>query len=718
MKKAKQILAGCLAALLLQMPFSPLVQVKADASALASRYNADVTYVAYASPVEDQSQTNYCWAYMADAVLESYLMKNAGVSNIDFNEIDMVSQLGGGSYGYSNLYTGGSFHQALAYWTRGIMYGPRLESDNSLTGYYVSETCELGSYQRDDAQSKQNYIQNIKNLVVQYGAVGVSLDFAAESRAYTTKEGAYYCPQEASQGVNHGVTVVGWDDQFPAQWFYNRTTVPQQPRYNGAFLVKNSWGSYDPCSINGNTGYYWISYENYFQDAFAVTQVEERVKLYDYLYETDYRGFYGYGAGSGFTQTYTLRPGTQWLSGFATYVKAGTSYRFYLNGQELTQFSGTMAHSGYHTFQLANPLPVSGTLELRAELTGSTDAVPIACSSNSYEADGSNVCMKVFTRSSAQSPSQWQPDGSSNNQGIYPSTSPTEITGVTLTPQDCTVARGATQVFTARVVGYGQPSQRISWQISGSSSPGTKITDNGILYIGSDEASSVIYIYANAYANTSHSASARVEIQNPASSGTGSSPGNGASGNPGSSTGSAPGGSTSGSTGSAPGGSTVPDGLEIPNINGSADSGGEAGDALRVATVGKGIYSFWDDGTAQYSKCKSKSYASISIPASVIMGGRSYDVTVMDDNCIRGSKKATAVTIGKNILQIGDNAFYGCKKLKKIKIRSEDVEYIGDNAFYGISAKAVIYVPRSCLSEYREMIRESGNYGVKVKAYD
>lgn len=725
MNRFKRFLAICLSAAFLAISASgSLVQVQADSSALARSYNSDVSYVAYTMPAEDQSQTNYCWAYMANAVLESYLMKNAGVPQINLSETDMVWQLSNGIYGYSNLYTGGSYHQALAYWTRGSQYGPRTE-DTGLTGHYVSETAELGSYQRDSEASKLNYIQNIKNLVVRYGAVGVSVHFTAEARTMTTRDGAYYYPQEASPGVNHGVTVVGWDDDFAPQWFYNSTTVPHQPSNKGAFLVKNSWGRYDASSINGNTGYYWISYDNYFQDAFAVTQVTDRLNLYDYLYETDYRGLYGYAAGSSFTQTYRLNPGTQWLSGFATYVREGASYRFYLNNQELTQFSGTMAHSGYHTFRLANPVQVYGTLELRAEVTSTEDAVPIACSKYSYEPDGSNVCLKVFTRTYPEIPSQ----GPSNNQTIYPGITQPTITGVTLTPQDCKVMQGASQVFTARVLGTGNPSQRISWQISGSSSAYTRITDNGILYVGADEPSSVLYIYANAYDNSAQGASARVEVtragtsNNASQNNTGTNINGSPSGNNSTSAGSSASGNNGTSAGNSSAGSSTSTGSNAStgqtgdsNINGS-EAGDKKDDDVRVVKVGKGVYAFWGDGSAWYTKSASTSYTSISIPETVKVGGHVYDVTILDDGCLKNHKKAKTVMVGENVAQIGEEAFYGCKQLKKIKIKSEQIEYIGEDAFRGISGEAVIYVPRSCLTEYRAMVRESGNTEVRVKAW-
>ncbi len=710
-------------------PHAARMEVRADVSALASSYNSDVSYIAYASEVEDQSQTNYCWAYMADAVLESYLMKTGAVSHADLSERDMISQLTSGSYAFTDLYSGGSYRPALAYWTRGQQYGPRLEQDGSITDYYVSETAELGRYDRDSQMDKQKYIQNIKNLVVKYGAVGVSVYFSADSRALMTKDGAYYYPQEYSPGVNHGVTVVGWDDKFSPQWFYNSTTTPQRPQNQGAFLVKNSWGRYDSSSIGGNTGYYWISYDNYFQDAFAVTQVTERSRLYDRLYEADYRGFYDFTSGSSYSQSYQLSGGAQWLTAVSTYVREGASYRFYVNGHELTEIGGIMAQSGYHTFQLSSPVSVYGTIELRAEVTGSDEAVPAANSADSRQPDGSRVCLKAFTRmqsGSGTNPSwnpgsTWNP-GSSWNGGTSAST----VSGVTLTPLSCVVKQGESRLFLAKVTGYGQPSQRISWQLSGNSSRYTRISDDGWLYVGEDEASSVLYIYANSYADSGHSASARVEVQK---SGSPANPGNGSSGtningsgivNPG--TGSSntningsgivnPG---TGSTGTSGTGGTI-----ITPADAYADSSEDLDEDTgieQIGTVNQNVYSFWEDGMVLYTKCTSKTRTVITIPADVTIGGQLYEVAAVDDGAVKNHKKVRAVTLGANISQIGDEAFRGCSQLKKIKIKSEYLEYIGEDAFRGIHAKAVIYVPESCLKEYRAMVRESGNSKVKVKA--
>lgn len=718
MRRIKMLTAVLLTAALL-LPASMAdarLEVKADASALVASYNTNVNDIAYASGVEDQAQSSYCWAFMANAVLESYLLKSAAVSMIDLSEWDMINQLGNGSYAFSNLYTGGSYKQAIAYWTRGSLYGPRLEADSGLTDYYVSETAELGRYQREEPQSKQEYIQKIKNLVVTYGAAGVSVYFDAQNRAATTRDGGYYYPQEQSPGVNHGVTVVGWDDNFAPQWFYNALTFPHQPQNKGAFLVKNSWGRYDTSSIGGNTGYYWISYDNYFQDAFSVTQVVQRSNLCHRVYETDYRGLYDYGLGSSYSRTYQLSGGAQWLTAIATYVKAGANYRFYLNGQELTQCGGTMAQSGYHTFQLSNPVLINGSsIEIRAEVSGNGEAVPLACSANSYEPDDGNVCLKAFTKT------QW--DYTPGNTGWNQGTGLSTITGVTITPQECTMMQGTSRSFQARVLGSGQPSQSINWQISGVSSANTRISENGVLYVAPDEGSTVLYVYANSQADPVHSAVARVEVTQRTGSGanTGNTSNTNTNINGTPNTGTNAGASNGGTiiTGTPVENQPDPSENDSSNINGSkGEDPDEIRGTVRVGTVNQGVYSVWEDGTAEYTKCTAPNRTSVTIPANVKISGKTYAVSVLDEGCMRGQKKVKTVTIGRNVSQIEEDAFYGCKRLKKIKITSELIEYIGEDAFRGIAANAVIYVPRGCLADYRTMVRESGNKSVRVKTYN
>ena len=63
--------------------------------------------------------------------------------------------------------------------------------------------------------------------------------------------------------ANHAVTVVGWDDSFPASAFREG----YQPPHDGAWIVKNSWGD-----NWGKDGYFWLSY--YDQSLCAVESFE------------------------------------------------------------------------------------------------------------------------------------------------------------------------------------------------------------------------------------------------------------------------------------------------------------------------------------------------------------------------------------------------------------------------------------------------------------
>lgn len=87
-----------------------------------------------------------------------------------------------------------------------------------------------------------------------------------------------YCPQSAQ----HAVCIVGWDDKYPAERFRHEvepnedgyTEADTVPPGDGAWLVKNSWGSgeedfpnrgegtwgYVDENSGKHTGYFWLSY--------------------------------------------------------------------------------------------------------------------------------------------------------------------------------------------------------------------------------------------------------------------------------------------------------------------------------------------------------------------------------------------------------------------------------------------------------------------------
>ena len=63
-------------------------------------------------------------------------------------------------------------------------------------------------------------MEDVKQAVMDYGAVGISYyaytySGFASNQYYNADTAGYYCYDE--QTTNHAVTVVGWDDDYPAQ---------------------------------------------------------------------------------------------------------------------------------------------------------------------------------------------------------------------------------------------------------------------------------------------------------------------------------------------------------------------------------------------------------------------------------------------------------------------------------------------------------------------
>ena len=103
-----------------------------------------------------------------------------------------------------------------------------------------------------------------------------------------------------------------------------------------------------------------------------------------------------------------------------------------------------------------------------------------------------------------------------------------------------------------------------------------------------------------------------------------------------------------------------------------------------------------------------KDVKTVSIPKTVKIQGKTYKVTSIDAGAFENNTKITSVTIGSNITKIGSKAFYGCRNLKKITVKSTKLTSVGKNALKGIHKKAVIKVPKSKLSKYKKLFKGKG----------
>ena len=284
-------------------------------------------YIAPLTPVKNQNPLGTCWIFASNANLESFLKQKEG-TEYDFSENHpknlMAKGMTTGKNPYSfawDIYQGGNIDMMLAYWTRGTATGPVLEEDDPynnddsvkttvselnkkpVTGHYVTGSKTLGTPYYDEGskwwktEQHKNYVKDMKAMIKEYGAIYVSY-YSSDATDYQFtyedgKIGWSYISTKRKGNVDinqadHAVAVVGWDDDFSRNNFYHDEYMDCRPSKNGAFLVKNSWGT-----TWGEDGYFWISYEEYFNMATTVTDVKQRAEVYDHIYEYDTFGLTG-----------------------------------------------------------------------------------------------------------------------------------------------------------------------------------------------------------------------------------------------------------------------------------------------------------------------------------------------------------------------------------------------------------------------------------------
>ena len=109
---------------------------------------------------------------------------------------------------------------------------------------------------------------------------------------------------------------------------------------------------------------------------------------------------------------------------------------------------------------------------------------------------------------------------------------------------------------------------------------------------------------------------------------------------------------------------------------------------------------------------------SVTIPATIKIKGATYKVTEISTNAFKNNRKLKKVVIGQNIVRIGKNAFYGCKKLTSITIKSSrlTLKNIGKNAFKNTIPKATVKVPKKQKALYNQILKKRGlNKKAKIK---
>ena len=122
-----------------------------------------------------------------------------------------------------------------------------------------------------------------------------------------------------------------------------------------------------------------------------------------------------------------------------------------------------------------------------------------------------------------------------------------------------------------------------------------------------------------------------------------------------------------------------------------------------------GVYKVLSKTSVEYTKPIAKR-AAVNIPVTVKLSGKTFNVTKISANAFRNNTVMKSLTIGSNVTTIGANAFYGCKNLNTVVIKTAKLttKTVGANAFVKTGAKPVVTVPAKQFNTYKTLLRSKG----------
>ena len=410
-------------------------RISSDA-ALPSSYN--LANLGLVTSVKDQESTGTCWAHSALAAAESSLIKDGlATKSTDFSEAHLVwfsqgqdtdpsdplygDPLGIGTSCYDN---GGSI-----YWSIGALSSWIGTANESSYPNVTALPTIAESNRYDSTYHLQKAIifdpsdkTSIKNYLMENGALTISYYSSSNYYKKTSTYTSYY--QNSYTKTNHAVTLVGWDDNF------SKNNFAITPPGDGAWLIKNSWGS----TWGAQSGYFYLSYYDTSINRIASMELE-RTNNYNKVYQHNMiamPNYYYNSQGITGANIFTAS-GSDPLSAvsfftsdasvpYAIYIYKGVSSTNPMSGTLMHAQTGVASYSGYHTVNLTKSVSIPAGTKFSVVVALNKVGTPLWTDTNAKETgtsyytggvgsassswydlskNGYNAAIKAFTKSVA-----------------------------------------------------------------------------------------------------------------------------------------------------------------------------------------------------------------------------------------------------------------------------------------------------------------------------